>query len=51
VGAPVLPLLKYNVGAPLISWIILVDMVKAGERNCVLGFTRGLVGGLKNARR
>ena len=46
----VLPLLKYNVGAPLVSWII-VDMIKAGERNgLVLGFTRRLADELKNAR-
>jgi hypothetical protein len=46
----VLPFLRYNVGAPLVSWII-ADMVKAGERNgLVLGFTRGLADELRDAR-
>jgi hypothetical protein len=46
----VLPLLKYNMGAPLVSWII-IDMIKAGERNgLVLGFTRGLGDELRNGR-
>lgn len=46
----VLPLLKYNVGAPLLSWII-VDMIKAGDRNgVVLGFVREIGDQLKATR-
>jgi hypothetical protein len=38
----VLPFLKFNVGPPLLSWIVR-DMVKAGEDNAlVLGFIREL---------
>jgi hypothetical protein len=36
----VLPFLKYNVGPPLLSWIV-DDMIKDGKRNgLVLGFVR-----------
>jgi hypothetical protein len=46
----VLPLLKYNIGAPLLSWII-ADMIKAGERNgLMLGFVREIGDQLKTAR-
>jgi hypothetical protein len=46
----VVPLLKYNVGAPLLSWIV-VDMIKAGERNgLVLGFAREIGDQLKRTR-
>jgi hypothetical protein len=46
----VLPLLKYNVGAPLLSWIV-ADMIDAGERNgLVLGFVREVGDQLKVTR-
>jgi hypothetical protein len=46
----VLPLLKYNVGPVLLSWIV-VDMIKAGERNgLVLGFVRDIGHQLQVAR-
>ncbi len=36
----VLPFLKFNVGPPLLSWIV-ADMIAAGEKNgLVLGFIR-----------
>jgi len=46
----VLPLLKFNVGAPLLS-LIVADMIAAGERNgLVLGFVREIADQLKSAR-
>jgi hypothetical protein len=46
----VLPLLKYNVGAPLLSWIV-ADMINAGECNgLVLGFVREIGDLLKTTR-
>ena len=36
----VVPLLRYNFGSPLLSWIV-EDMIKAGERNgLTIGFVR-----------
>jgi hypothetical protein len=46
----VLPFLRYNVGAPLVSWIV-ADMIKSGEVNgLTLGFMRGLADELGAAR-
>jgi hypothetical protein len=46
----VIPILKYNIGALLVTWIV-DDMIKAGECNgLTLGFVRGLADELKNAR-
>jgi hypothetical protein len=46
----VLPLLKCNVGAPLLSWIVR-DMIVAGDCNgLVLGFIREIGDQLKSAR-
>jgi hypothetical protein len=46
----VLPLLKFNIGAPLLSWIV-ADMIKAGEKNgLVLGFVREVADQLKSSR-
>jgi hypothetical protein len=45
-----LPFLKYNIGAPMLSWIV-VDMIRAGDRNgVVLGFIRQIGDELKKAR-
>jgi len=46
----VIPLLKFNVGPPLLSWIV-ADMAAAGERNgLVLGFMREIADELRDAR-
>jgi hypothetical protein len=46
----VLPLLKYNVGAPLVSWIV-ADMIRAGDQSgLALGFIQGLASELACAR-
>jgi hypothetical protein len=46
----VVPFLRYNVGGPLVSWIV-KDMIMAGESNgLTLGFTRGLADELTSAR-
>jgi hypothetical protein len=46
----VIPFLRYNVGGPLVSWIV-KDMIMAGESNgLTLGFMRGLADELTSAR-
>jgi hypothetical protein len=54
----ILPLLRYNGGPPLFSWIV-VDMVKAGKKagknagkhdGLMLGFTRGIAEHLQAAK-
>jgi hypothetical protein len=46
----VVPLLRYNIGPPLLSWIV-ADMIEAGEKNAlVLGFVREVADQLKRAR-
>jgi hypothetical protein len=54
----ILPLLRYNGGPPLFSWIV-VDMIKAGKKagknagkhdGLMLGFTRGIAEHLQAAK-